>query len=190
MLHATFRRTLLPGTLGHLQVVDKIIESLLKADRAATIDLLRQLRTSVSLSGFDSSALTRAGSMVAGTTWQGRVIESSDRLPNSVRHYLRHVVSGKEWPTGTSFADYLESLRTTILDANGGVLLETFPMVRRLTFVAPSGPWRGPHGGPYILVGYNLGYGYWVTGFQPHDERLFNLQSASGVHLQWLQHLK
>jgi hypothetical protein len=170
-------------------VVDELIENLIRTDRDITDAELRDLRNTVASVGFDPAAKARAGTEVAGSVWQGRIIASRDHISNEVRHYLRHAIAGQEWPSGTVLDEYLQSLHDAVLDSDGAILLEQFPLVRRLTFLGHSGRWRGPSGGAWILVGYNLGYGYWVTGFQPGEDRILSLQGSEGPDRRWLQPL-
>jgi len=102
-------------------------------------------------------------------TLQGRTVRGRDQLPASERDYLKHVIGLREWPSGTTLQRYVDSLRSTILDPSGGIFRSSIESETLLTFVAPSGRWRGPHGGDWIIVGYGLHYGHWTTGFQPRD---------------------
>lgn len=169
-------------------MVDELINDLIRTGREISDAECRALREAIAAVGFDPAAIVRAGTEVVGTIWQGHVIASHDRFPNDMRHYLRHVIAGREWPSGTLIHEYLQSLQEAVSDEDGAILLEQFPLVRRLTFLGRSGRWRGPSGGRWILVGYNLGYGYWVTGYQPGRDRILSLQTE-GPDRQWLRPL-
>lgn len=168
-------------------VVDELIDELIRTGRKLSDAECRSLREAVASVGFDPHATARAGGKLAGIPWNAQIVASRDWIPNDVRHYLRHVIAQQEWPTGTLIDEYLQSLRDAVLDEDGAILLERFPDVQRLTFLGHCGRWRGPSGGPWILVGYNLGYGYWVTGYQPDEEHFLSLQGSEGAGRQWLR---
>lgn len=106
---------------------------------------------------------------ILGYVWQGRLIQAGDRLPLSVIKYLKHAVDRLEWPARTSFQEYLESLTEAVVDPHGGIALERDAGSWKVTCVARSGRWRGPFGGPYIVVAFLPEKNIWLTGFQPEQ---------------------
>lgn len=169
-------------------MVDRLIQELSHSGRDITGAEFRELRRLVAEAGFDPSAVARAGVDVAGLTWRGRIAASRDWLPSEDQHYLKHVVANREWPLGATLDEYVESLRDAVRNDTGAVSLELVHATRRLTFLSPSGRWRGPGGGTWILVGYNIGYGYWSTGYQPDQRQLLAIQEERPDR-QWLQPL-
>ena len=173
---------------GGDDAIDALTLDIATTGREAATHELQWIRERVAVVGFDPNALSRAGTLLKGLTWEGRTIASSDRLPTAVVHYLRHAVARQERPAGTTLDEYSDSLRQTILAPAGGVYLERYFGVWELSFVGPSEQWRGPGGAEWILVGYETGYGFWVTGFQPRDGLDYLTQKPDRTHGRWLQH--
>ncbi len=142
-----------------------LIQSTLREERASD-EAVQQLRAHVASTGFDLASHTRVGRRAANARWQGRILTGAEQLPSADAHYLRHVVAGGEWPSGTTLSDYVDDLRAAILNPDGGILVEEVFGTLRLTFFSPSGERSGPNGGEWIVVGYSVDYGYWTTGFQ------------------------
>ncbi len=110
----------------------------------ATAGELTRISAHVAAVGFDPAGQTRLGGRLAGLVWCGLRLGAGSRLATGEAHYRRHVVAGQEWPLGTSLDEYLASLRATVADPRAAILLDRMRGVWRLTFFAPSGPWRGP----------------------------------------------
>lgn len=104
-----------------------------------------------------------------------------------IAHYLRHVIAGREWPSGTTLDAYVRSLQLAVLDLRSGILLEVVHGVTRLTFLALAGPWRGPEGSDWILVGYDIDYGYWTTGYQLRESLGERARRADIQERRWLR---
>jgi hypothetical protein len=155
--------------------------------RGITDDELELVREQVARAGYDPNATTKAGMLLDGLVWEGRRIASSDRLDNALAHYLRHAIVQREWPPGTTFGDYVESLRRSILDPSGGLYLDRYFGVWEFSFVAASGPRRGPGGADWILVGYQVEYGFWVTGFQPQAGLGYLARTSKRTDGRWLR---
>lgn len=147
---------------------------------------IEAIRAHVASVGFDTSRTVRARGEFIGLAWQGHIIRTGDQLHNGEVHYLRHVVKGHEWPTDTSYDEYVESLRRVISDPRGGILIESHLGYVRLSFVARSHEYQGPEGGEWILVGYTVVYGSWATGFQP-DMGLSYFASNASAGKRWLR---
>lgn len=113
--------------------------------------------------GFDEWRLVRAGGVIVGLVWNGRVVYAKDQLPFVEVYFLKHVVRGRQWPPGTPYDEYVESLRQAVSGLDGGVSLESRFGSVRLSFVARSFEYRGPEGAEWILVGYSVDYGAWAT---------------------------
>ena len=98
----------------------------------------------VAQAGFDPDARERAGGRLTGLNWQGRTIQSRDRLPPAVVHYIRHVVAQKEWPGGTTLEEYLGSITRTIISPSSRIFVSLFRNREwQLGIIAPSGDMRG-----------------------------------------------
>lgn len=117
--------------------------------------------------GFALHTRERVCGRLTGTVWEGRTLKGSDMLPPAEVHYLWHVVRRREWPEGTSLAEYIESLRTVVLDATSGIVLGHYQGALQLGVVRESRELRGPDGHAWVVVQYRVGYGHWVTGYQP-----------------------
>lgn len=147
--------------------VNELITEIAESGREATNNEIQQIRGHVSSVGYEPGGQTKAGTSVDGLLWQGRIIRSNDWMDNSVVHFLRHTVAQTEWPQGITFNEYITSLRHTVGDSNGGIAIEKRSGQWHLSFVASAHDTTGPDGSGWILVGYSVEYGYWVTGFQP-----------------------
>lgn len=167
-------------------MIDELVEDLLLTGRDITDSELHDLRRVVAAAGFSPDAVTRAGPKLSGMVWGTRSLRSNDWVPNDIQHYLLHVVVHQEWPVGTSLDEYVESLRDAVLREDGPVALDERFGVHRLSMYGRSGRWRGPFGSEWIMVGYNIGYGYWATGFQPDVEH-FRVQQREGTGRRWLR---
>jgi hypothetical protein len=106
----------------------------------------------VARAGFDSSARERARGELAGMVWQGTVLRGRDRLPPAERHYLKHVVRRREWPSGTSLADYLRSLSEIILDPTSGVFTSLYEGAPQLGIIREARELRGPDGHEWVVI--------------------------------------
>lgn len=166
---------------------DRLVEEAATGALLLTEVGLQRIRAHVASVGFDPAATSRVGLRAEGAVWRGQAVRAGDRLVTEVVHYLRHVRRGMEWPSGTTRAEYLESLRQTVLDPDGGIYVERRFGAWELTFVARSGRWRGESGGEWILVGYSPGHGFWVTGFQPDRGLDYVTQRPDGTDGRWLR---
>ncbi len=81
--------------------------------------------------------------------------------------YIQHAVCEDQWPAGTTFEAFLETLITIVDDDGSGVFVNRRPAGWRLTFAAPSDIWEGLEGGPVIVVVYDCRGDRLVTSFQP-----------------------
>lgn len=106
-------------------------------------------------------------SRLAGLQWQGRILRRSDRLPAAEVHYLRHVLHGDEWPSGTTLDQYLTSIQAAVGSPQAGVFLSRYGGEQQISFIASSGRWRGPRGSDWILVEYRVSRSHVVTVYQP-----------------------
>ena len=172
--------------LGSTHPVNRLIHELAESRRAATDEEIQSIRVHVAGMGFDPLGTMRVGSRMEGTRWDGRTIGGSDRFSTGIAHYLLHVIHDREWPNGTSYDRYVESLRDVVIDSAGGIVASYEFDVLRLSFVSRARYQRGPGGNEWILVGYNVDYGWWTTGFQP-DLNLDHFALAFTKGAQWLQ---
>jgi hypothetical protein len=136
--------------------------------------------------GFDPTARERARGELAGIAWQGRVLRGADQIPPLERHYVKHVLMRREWPPGTSLADYVESLRAVILDPTSGVFACSYQGEAQLAVIRETGTLRGPNGLDWVLVEYRVATGHWVTAYQP-EGGIQDLGSPRRTDLLWLR---
>src|SRR4051812_34838675 len=109
-------------------------------DRAALARLMRELGESARQASRDELHVVR-------TQFASRVLPSPDVLETPraagryvLRKYEKHVVRDLRWPIDTTPAEYLETLRRTILTPHGGVRLYPEPQSQQqmLLFVGPT----------------------------------------------------
>jgi hypothetical protein len=146
--------------------ISRFIHELLNSDREATEAEVRGLREHVAQVGFDPNARERVRGRGAGIIWRGRVIRGRDMLPPAEAHYIRHVLGDPEWPEETTFPEYLESIRQTIIDERSGIFLSYYQDRVQVGFIGRSRHWRGPNGGNWILVEYRQQLDHIMTAFQ------------------------
>ncbi len=155
--------------------------------RQLTPDELQQTVDHMAQVGFDPDAQEDVGGRLVGLSWKGRIVQSGDRLSSAEVHYLRHVVLQKEWPDGTTYEAYLDSLEKVIKDPQSGLLVNQFrDRGWQLTIVGRSGSMRGPAGSEWIMIEYRLSTGHWVTAFQPR-EGLDYLEMPERSQKLWLR---
>ncbi len=140
----------------------------------------------VAAAGFVPGVLGEVGRRGWGVVWQGNVLKPSDRLPAAEAHYIRHAAGVPEWPLGTSFQDYISSIRDVVLDSRSGALTSTYYGFPHLTVVRRSLDLRGPLGFAWLLVEYRVGLGHWVTAFQPRN-LVDAIRSEHRQDVRWLR---
>jgi hypothetical protein len=164
--------------------IDELIESAFARPTQAAE--LQAIVRHVAAAGFSPAARERVRGRLAGTLWQGHRLRGSDMLSPDVVHYLWHVVHRREWPDGTSLADYVESLRAVILDPNSGILVGRYQGAAQLAVIRESRDLRGANGHEWVCVQYRVGYGNWVTGYQP-QAGLAEFEKPQWSAVQWLR---
>lgn len=162
-----------------------VVEAASGTRRLSPLELSRVLRW-VADAGFDPDARETARGFLAGIVWRGRVLTGTDRLPSAERHFLRHVVRAREWPSGTSLSDYMESIREFILDDTSGVYTSIYRGALQLGVIRRAGRLRGPEGADWVLVEYRLAIGHWTTAYQP-SLGLRELAIPQRGGLRWLR---
>ena len=81
---------------------------------------------------------------------------------------------------------YVESLRSVVLDPRSGVAVGRYQGAPQLGVVRESRELHGPQGFDWVVVQYRVGFGFWVTGYQPvAGLREFNRPQWSDV--RWLR---
>ncbi len=151
-----------------------------------TDEELQQVLEHIARVGYDPDALEKARGKLAGLNWQGRTLRGRDMLPPAEAYYLRHVVAQREWPAGTTYEAYLDSIKDIIENPQSGVLISQFQGAWQLTIIGPSGAMQGPGGGDWIMVEYRLSTGHWITAFQPR-EGLRYLEMPERTQRVWLR---
>lgn len=84
--------------------------------------------------------------------------------------YRKHVEDDLEWPEDVSPAEYLESLRITVLDRRSSIYLtdETDLAEWTIYFVGRvRRDWQGPDSSGCVAVLFNGERHFFITGFQP-----------------------
>lgn len=166
---------------------DQLILEAATGARRLSLTELQEVLEHVAQAGFDPNARERARGQLAGIVWQGQVLRGSTLLPPVERHYLKHALVQQEWPPGTTLDDYIRSIREVILDPRSGVAMRRFEgKAWQLTVVGPSGRWRGPDGGEWMLVDYRVETGHWMTGYQFKDDPELILREKAS-DLRWLR---
>jgi hypothetical protein len=175
---------MMPG--GGPTDADRLILEAATGVRLLTRDQLQRVLEHVAQAGFNLRATETARSDLSGLRWQGRVLTASARLRPDHRHFLKHVVVDQEWPIGTTLQGYVDSIRRVILDPSAGVFTNQYLGAASLGIVRESRELRGPDGHDWVLVQYRLGWGHWVTAFQP-DKGLDEVLEPQWGNVRWLR---
>jgi len=177
------------GRIAHVDESSSVaafINVAVTGTRRLTPDELRRVLEHVAQAGFDPSAREKVRGRLAGLNWKGYILKGTDLLTPLEVHYVRHVLTSREWPTGTTMEAYTESIRSTILNPYCGVAMSLFQGAWQLTIVSHSGSWRGPNGFDWILIDYRVGMGHWMTAFQPR-EGLAALDDPKRRDVRWIR---
>lgn len=147
---------------------------------------LRVIREHVATVGYEPGATKRVSSDMVRKLWSGGVVKPRDRLPAGERDYIKHARAG-EWPESTTIADFLRTIRESILLDDGGIFIDQSDRNSlELTFISFLPHCRGLLGSGWVLVGFDVDYGWWTTAFQPVDgPRYVTDRTRSGVG-RWL----
>jgi hypothetical protein len=101
--------------------------------------------------------------------------------------YDLHVEEDRHWPDDTTPAEYLLSIRETVLDQRSAIYLTASgpDQTWSVYFVGRvRRAWRGPRGSNRVVVIFNAEYHRFVTGFQPDDDEEY-VEQQDGF---WLYH--
>ena len=165
---------------------DRLILEAATGARCLTPAEFQQVLDHVAQAGFDPTVREKARGDLAGIEWRGRVLRGNDRLPPAERHYLKHAVKDREWPDGTTLDQYVESLRSVILDPGSGVFTSQYQGTWQIGIIRDSRELRGLNGHEWVLVEYRLATGHWVTAYQP-EQGLQDLEGPRRSDLRWLR---
>jgi len=127
---------------------------------------------------------------INGARVEGRLVQGGDSIDVRWAKYLQHAVRQEQWPAGTTFAEFFESLIAIIERDENGVYAENRNGRWRLTFVGRSSIWEGLDGNPYIIVKYGCEERRLVTAFQPDRGLAYVEDNAQGGYGIWLRKLR
>ena len=168
---------------------DHLIVEAASGARVLTDDELQLILEHVARAGFSPTPNVRAGRRAAGMLWRGRNVSSSDRLTAAEVHFLRHVRGAQEWAPQTTCSGYLRIVRLVVLDEASGVVTSRYQGAWQLAVVRRSNELRGPQGFDWVLVEYRVGFGHWVTAYQPRDG-LHVFEALEREDVRWLRRPK
>jgi hypothetical protein len=144
-----------------------LVSRLLALESGSSVQALRPLRNRVIERGLRREHLIPAPAEIRGQIYQGRAMRTGDLIDVRRAKYIQHAVCEDQWPAGTTFEVFLETLLSVVDDDRSGVFVSRHPAGWRLTFAAPSDIWEGLEGGPVIVVVYDCREDRLVTSFQP-----------------------
>lgn len=146
-----------------------LVRSIGDARRRIADDELARLRAYLANHTLARPNRAQVDAEVGGHYWIGRVVMPGEWMDRRDAKYLKHVVGLGEWPDGTTVEEYMQSLFEALMDPGAGLAIERDVGSWKLTFAARSRQWRGPLGGPYIVVPFLPEKDLWLTGFQPEQ---------------------
>jgi hypothetical protein len=167
-----------------------LVSRLLALESRPSVQALRPLRDRVIERGLQRENPVPAPTAVPDENRPGRFIRTGDLIDARRIKYFQHTVRDEQWPSGTSFEEFIESLVAVVDDDRGGVLVDRRPKGWRLTFSGRSGNWQGIYGGPVIIVMYDCADDGFVTAFQTDRGFAYvegNEQLVDGV---WLRRMR
>ena len=166
--------------------MDPLISEAAAGGRQVNDTELQELLEHVAQAGFAPGVTERTRGRLSGVVWKGAVLTGREMLPPAEVHFLWHVVVRQEWPRRTALDEYLASIRTVILDPTSRVFVCRYQSVWQLGTVRESRELRGPRGHDWVLVQYRVGWGHWVTAFQP-EQGLDELLKPQWSDVRWLR---
>ncbi|MDI3341069.1 MAG: hypothetical protein QJR03_11130 [Sphaerobacter sp.] len=99
---------------------DRLIRSLIRNPRPVHTREVQDIRDRIAGAGFNPTRL-RVTRRYRGLSYQGRTV--GNREEALFLHLVQRVVYDEEWAPGTTMAEYLEDLRSTVRDPDANVVL-------------------------------------------------------------------
>lgn len=134
----------------------------------------------------DPNKMAKVDSTIVGIEWEGRILVVGDTVSAEVAHYLKHVVKGGEWPSGTTLEGYHSSAKEIVQDPESGIAVNLYRGRKTITFVRESGKYRGADGYSHIVVEYRVDEDAIRTVFQP-EHGLDRLLGLHRKNLTWIR---
>lgn len=163
------------------------VSDLVAARRRPTIRELRPIRAQVVAQALRLPRQVPSPPEIYGQRIGRRTIRAGDLIDIRLAKYLRHAVRQEQWPPGTTFDEYLESLVQVVASDESGVFVDCRNTRWIVTFIGRSGHWEGLDGGPFILVMYDCGEERLITAFQPERGVRYVADNEQVVDGTWLR---
>lgn len=123
---------------------------------------------------------------IHGERIERTIIRARDPIDVRRAKYAQHAVREEQWPAGTTFEEFLDSLERVVGSDGSGIFADHRARGWRLTFVGRSGVWEGLDGGPFIVVLYDCREERLVTAFQPTRGLAYVEDNAQVIDGRWL----
>lgn len=148
-----------------MPTADAIILDLIATGRQATADELEAIIAHVAQAPF-ATYLAGVPRQLRNDLTQMGITITATRLPSVEQHLLKRVYVERQWPTGTTVAQYVLDLHQAV--AHPDVQIWTYRLAGHsyAGFLAPSHIQNVPKPEPYIFVAYNPAFGTITTGHQ------------------------
>lgn len=167
--------------------ISSLIAGLVAARRKPGPDELRPIRAYVVARALRRRVDVPAQREISGLRVGRSVLRTGDPIDARVAKYLRHAVRQEQWPSGTTFDEYLQSLIEVVEADDGGIFVDLRGARWVVTFVARSGIWEGEAGGPFIVVMYDCEQERLTTAFQPDRGLAYVEDNEQVVNGTWLR---
>src|SRR5438128_2719125 len=107
-----------PGVSSHDADVNTmtLVSTLLALEPRPSVQALRPLRNRVIERGLRREHLIPAPAEIRGQIYQGRAMRTGDLIDVRRAKYIQHAVCEDQWPSGTTFEVFLETLITVVDD--------------------------------------------------------------------------
>jgi hypothetical protein len=131
--------------------VSGLLATLVERPGRATTQELRSLREHVIARALTQPIQVPAPAEIHGFRVGRRMIRVGDPIDVRYAKYLLHVIDQEQWPSGTTFEEFVQSLINVVRSDESGVFADRRGARWVLTFVDRSGIWEGVAGGPYVV---------------------------------------
>jgi hypothetical protein len=144
--------------------VDALILSLIAAGRQATDDELQRIVVHIACAPFTTRLVRTTRWLREQLAQQDIIVES--QVPSVQVHLLKRVYIERQWPIGTTTADYLDDLHQAVKRHAVRIWTYRYYAEPYIAILAPSHRQDAPSPQPFIFVAYNPRYGVITTGYQ------------------------
>ena len=159
---------------GKPLTANQLLEVAEQGKRSLTDAELGQVVDHIASAGFDPTPNSIVPKKYDGWIVDNKLLRQGDRVPTGYLHYAKHVQENVEWPTGTSYNEYIQDLQRVVRDPQSLIVLNKYPAGElQLSFMGPAGKSKGINRTDWIVVNYRVNRSAWMTGNHVEDMEKF-----------------